>query len=122
MRILIVDDDLDDQMFMRWAIKEIAPGHECTIANNGCEAIAYIRKSTKYDIIFLDLNMPLMNGFDTLQTIRRIDDYKKVPVVVVSTSKNRSDIDRCKCLGATNYIVKPGCFHEMINELKTFLG
>ena len=121
MRILIVDDDIDDQLIIRWAIREIIPKHECTIANNGEEAMEYIETAVPYDIVLLDLNMPVMNGFDTLKTIKQIDGYKEVPVIIMSTSRSHYDIERSKRLGASKYIQKPGTFSELVDELKQLL-
>jgi len=62
-RILLVDDDVDDQVYFLDAINEINPSMECKLANNGLEALQSIKILPAFDIIFLDLNMPIMNGF-----------------------------------------------------------
>jgi CheY-like chemotaxis protein len=121
MRILLIEDDTDDQMIMRFAIERVIPTYECTIANNGREAIGYVESDSPYDIVLIDLNMPLMNGFETLKIIKKIDQYKNVPVVIVSTSRSKYDIDRSKRLGATHYIIKPDTLPELVDELKYVL-
>ncbi|MFT3910951.1 MAG: response regulator [Ferruginibacter sp.] len=120
-RILIIDDDIDDQMIILSAIKLIGPAYECEFASNGTEAIEYAEQSMPYDIVLIDLNMPLMNGFDTLRILRSIKLYDDVPLVIISTSNNNYDMDRAKQLGANRYIIKPDTFPGLVNELKLAL-
>lgn len=118
-KILLVDDDIDDQMIISSAIKLIDPNHEFIFASNGIEAIEYIEKLPPFDIVLIDLNMPLMNGFDTLKNIKMIN--RETPVVMISTSGFKYHIERCKYLGAASYIVKPNSFDELVKELKQVL-
>jgi CheY-like chemotaxis protein len=120
-RILLVDDDIDDQMIVRSAIQMLDPSHDCTFANNGKEAIEFLEGIFAFDIVILDLNMPLMNGFDTLKAIRASAILKDLPVVVISTSGFKYDIERCIRYGASRYIIKPDTFPALMNELKNVL-
>ena len=118
-RILLVDDDIDDQMIIQSAIEMIDPSHDCTFASNGREAIEYLERAAPFDIVLLDLNMPLMNGFDTLRNIKQLNRH--IPVVIISTSSLTYDIERCNRLGADRYIVKPDTFPLLVDELKHVL-
>ena len=118
-RILIVDDDVDDQLLIQRAILEVTSEHYFIIANNGNEAINLVEQHKHFDIVLLDLNMPLMNGFDTLKIIKQLNS--DIPVVIISTSSLTYDIERCKRLGADQYIVKPDTFTSLVNKLKHVL-
>lgn len=121
-KILLVDDDLDDQMILQSAIQMIEPSHACSFASNGREALEYLETGGPYDLILLDLNMPLMNGFNTLETIKTMVRYKNIPAVIISTSTLSQDIERCKRHGASKYIVRPDNFRALLSELQYVLG
>lgn len=117
-RILLVDDDVDDQLYFRDAINEISPEVHCEIANNGREAMEQIEIPPPPDLIFLDLNMPIMNGYEFLSTIKKTPQYKNIPVVIVTTSKSKQDIELSKELGASLFFTKPSSFSILCNKLK----
>ena len=117
-RILLVDDDVDDQVYFLDAINEINPAMECKLANNGLEALQSIKIPPPFDIIFLDLNMPIMNGFECLSSLKKQEQYKNIPVVIFTTSKNFHDIERTKELGASLFFTKPTSFNTLCNKLK----
>jgi CheY-like chemotaxis protein len=120
-KVLLVDDDLDDQLFVREAIEKIAPLMDYTVANNGKEALLHIQYTALFDIIIIDINMPLMNGFEVLKKIKAIDHYKNIPVIVLSASTDKFDLQRAKRFGAAHYIVKPHTLAELKAELKIIL-
>ncbi|MFT3908408.1 MAG: response regulator [Ferruginibacter sp.] len=117
-RILLVDDDVDDQVYFLDAINEINPSMECKLANNGLEALQSIKILPPFDIIFLDLNMPIMNGFECLSSLKKSEAYKNIPVVIFTTSKNFNDIERTKELGASLFLTKPTSFNTLCDKLK----
>ncbi len=117
-RILLVDDDADDQLYFLDAISEISPDLECRVANNGVEALIKIQVPPPFDVIFLDLNMPIMNGFECLSNLKLLDNYRDIPVVIFTTSKNSQDIQRTKELGASLYFTKPTSFSMLCSKLK----
>jgi len=105
--ILLIDDDEDDQFIFLAAIKESVPGYECRISNNGPEGlIALNSSSSKPEIIFLDLNLPLMNGFEFLILLKTEVKLSGIPVIIFSTSDNPSDKKRARDLGALRFITK----------------
>ena len=121
-KILLVDDDTDDQLFFVDAIKELIPTVECSIANNGIEAIEYLDKVPPPPaLIFLDLNMPFMNGFECLAELKKRNEYKKIPVVIFSTSNHPIDKERTIAMGAKIFLTKPPDFIVLKNKLHDIL-
>ena len=105
--LMIVDDDKDDRFFFRNAVKEIDPSYECLEAQDGLEALEKLRKAdTLPHFIFLDLNMPIMNGKECLMELKKDEKLKNIPVIIYSTSNYKEDIDSTRELGAVYYLTK----------------
>ena len=121
-RILLVDDDKDDQEMFCEALAEIYPSINCAIANNGLEALQIAQEPPPYELIFLDLNMPKMDGFECLRRFREIKSYQQVPIIIVSTSDDHNQKLRCKSLGASDYFTKSTSFEPLIRKLRTVLS
>ncbi len=91
--LMIVDDDKDDRFFFRSAIRKNNPTFECIEAENGVDALEQLRKAEQLpDFIFLDLNMPKMDGRECLKELKKDKTLKKIPVIIYSTSTKLSDI------------------------------
>lgn len=121
--ILLVDDDLDDCQFFTEALDLISTQHILKILNNGLQLVNYMNdlNNDKPHIIFLDLNMPLMNGIETLKEIRQNRIYKDVSVIIYSTSSSEKDIEETLIYGANIYIKKPNDFHELKERIANVL-
>ena len=120
--ILLVDDDEDDQLLFIDAIREIDKSIKCSVANDGLEAILSLQtKSPVPDLIFLDLNMPKMNGYQCLAQIKNEMMFKEIPIVIYTTSRIESDRDRTLKMGASYFLTKPSDFSELIDELTRIL-
>jgi len=118
-KILLVDDDPDDQLFFIDAVKELIPAIECNIANNGKEALHQLQEfSSPPSLIFLDLNMPYMNGFECLTELRKVNQYKEIPVIILSTSNNPNDKERTIAMGANFFVTKPPDLHVLKSKLQ----
>lgn len=121
-KILLVDDDLDDQLFFVDAIKELESTIDCGIANNGLEALDHLDKvPPPPSIIFLDLNMPLMNGFECLAQLKKNHSYKEIPVIIFTTSNHPVDEERTLAMGAKMFFTKPSDFNALKNKLKSII-
>jgi len=121
--LLLVDDDIDDQDIFRTALSQVAQSVVFTTANNGEEALRQLNGNTPYpDIIFLDINMPVMNGFDTLARIKKQESLKHIPVFIYSTSVRPEDIVRAHEMGARNCIKKPSGFMEVCEFINALLN
>ena len=118
--ILLIDDDSDDQEIFSNALKRSDRSVSCVFANDGIHALEKINaeKSFVPDFIFIDLNMPRMNGQECLMNIKKIDKLKNIPVYIYSTLADPLTIAANKKLGAKDFIVKP----KTISELTTVLS
>jgi len=120
--ILLVDDDLDDQVIFLDALTEIAKQVTCKIANNGVEAFKILQRMTPPpSIIFLDLNMPFMNGFECLGLIKKDEAYKRIPMVILTTSNDPVDEARAKGLGAQLFFTKTPDFNLLKSTIMDVL-
>lgn len=121
--LFVVDDDLDDLMLFEDAINEIDPSVEIATAVNGVDALQKLggELSRSPDFIFIDLNMPLMNGIQCLQEIKKIPELAQIPVIIYSTSSYEKDIIQTMNYGAFHYIVKPFSFQELCDKLRRVL-
>jgi CheY-like chemotaxis protein len=117
-KVLLVDDDVDDQYLFTEALKAIYPTIECMIANNGREAISQLGScSPMPTLIFLDLNMPLMNGYECMAELRKNTAFRHLPVVVYTTSNKTTELKRITEMGAKVFLTKLSNFNILKNEL-----
>lgn len=121
--VLLVDDDADDRELFADAIAEIDANVEILILDGGKKLLEFLfAKNQKLpDILFLDINMPVKNGFECLEEIRAHETTKNLCVIMFSTSHGRFDVDKSYALGADGYIQKPFSISEMRNVLKKTL-
>jgi CheY-like chemotaxis protein len=130
--MLYVEDEESDVYFMRRAFRRSGVGWQLHTVCDGREAVAYLLGHGKYsdrklypkpDILLLDLNLPLVSGFEVLTALRAEPEYVNLPVVVFSSSGRPEDRHRASELGANGYILKPSSgsdFHLTVDELSTF--
>jgi len=106
---LLVDDDLDDQEVFLMTLEKINKNITCLTANNGVEALSLLTAQDSFvpDYIFLDVNMPKMNGIECLKNIKSIAHLSNCKVFMYSTTSETSVLEKSKTLGATDFIVKP---------------
>ena len=119
--ILLVDDDPDDNMYHQIIINEMNIVNRIDIALNGLEALAYLKKENQPppELIFLDINMPKMNGWEFLDQYKHLDKKQKARVVIMilTTSANPDDIKRAKEIeDVTGFETKP-LTKEMLTEI-----
>jgi CheY-like chemotaxis protein len=117
-KILLVDDDEDDQMIFGDALRQIDPGIEYFVAKNGEEALLLLRNKLNPDTIFLDLNMPVMNGCECMAEIKKDPDLNKIPIIIYTTSSLPDDKKRSKETGAQLFLRKPNTFVILKAELE----
>jgi len=105
---LLVDDDEDDKEIFCIALEKIDPAIDCITASDGREALSILSdESFTPDFIFLDLNMPRMDGKECLKEIRKKSRLNHIPVIIFTTSSAEKDKEETKQLGANSFITKP---------------
>jgi DNA-binding NtrC family response regulator len=121
-RVLLIDDDEDDQELFLLAMKEIAASIECITLDNARSALTQLEnRALIADVIFLDLNMPAMTGQQFLTELNKREVLSRIPVIILSTSANTETINQAKVLGAKSFITKPSNFTELKNILHRIL-
>jgi CheY-like chemotaxis protein len=118
----LIDDDVDDQDIFILALEEVDSTIRCHLASDGVEALQKLKEEKNFrpDYIFLDLNIPRMNGRQCLAAIKEVDFLRDIPVVMYSTSSDQKDITETKQLGAADYIVKPNTVSALADILARF--
>jgi CheY-like chemotaxis protein len=114
--VLLVEDDLNDIFLVKRAFKMARLITPLQVVTDGADAVSYLRGEGKYadrdahplpKLIVMDIKMPRLNGFEVLQWIKQSGPLRRIPIVIVSSSNNPSDINRAYELGANAYMVKP---------------
>jgi CheY-like chemotaxis protein len=125
--ILIADDDADDRMMAKDALEECRLANHTHFVENGVELLAYLRQQGRFaesgtaprpGLILLDLNMPKMDGREALREIKADPSLRRIPVVVMTTSKAEEDIYRTYDLGVSSYVAKPVTFEGLVEVMK----
>jgi len=127
--ILLVEDNPGDVRLTLEVFKEAKLANKINAVEDGVEAMAYLRREGKYanavrpDVILLDLNLPRMDGREVLKEIKRDEDFKSIPVVILTTSRAEEDILRSYNSHANCYITKPvdlGQFMKVVESIEDF--
>ena len=124
--ILVAEDDPDDQFFIQRELKKLAFPVHVHFVNDGEQTIAYLSALDKPDcpfpkpdVMFVDLKMPRLNGFELLEWMRKNGLCERILTVVVSSSGLQEDIDKAYDLGANAYLVKPATLQEYVKLFRT---
>jgi CheY-like chemotaxis protein len=125
--ILLVEDDQVDVMTVQRAFKRNNIINPLTVVGNGREALEYLRHQGAYadqsafptpGIILMDINMPLMNGIECLKEIKADEHLRKLPVIMLTTSKEECDRVESFRLSVAGYIIKPVEFEKFVEAVK----
>ena len=123
-KILLVEDDPDDREIITDAFKNIHAEHLLHFESNGENALGYVNEMFETNrlpsLIVMDLNMPKMNGTQTLKLLKTDPRFEKIPVIILSTSLNELEKKQCLELGAHSYVIKPVYFQESIDTAQSF--
>ena len=118
-KILVVDNDLRNIFAMTALLKR---GHaDVTIVESGADALAALEQIPDMDIVLMDVTMPVMDGYDTIRSIRRIDHFKSLPIIAVTGKATAGERQRCLDAGATDYVPKPVDTAELLAVLRPWL-
>lgn len=118
-KVILVDDDEDDRFLFKEAFQGLKLNTELALFENGQEFIDYLGTTTDGlpEIVFLDLNMPLINGLECLRHLRKFDKFKDIFVAIYSTSSSEKDMRDTLRHGANIYIQKPNNFTTLTNVI-----
>jgi CheY-like chemotaxis protein len=123
--ILMADDDADDRMLTKEALEESRVLNDLRFVEDGEELMAFLKREGQYadaprpGLILLDLNMPRKDGREALKEIKADPDLRRIPVVVMTTSKAEEDIFKSYDLGASSFITKPVTFDRLVELMRT---
>ncbi len=113
--ILLVDDDFDDRFLFEEALSVAGPDIRLQTAIDGVDALEQLKQGHRPDVIFMDVNMPRMNGIDCLRELQRTP-LRDIPVIMYSTSSHYKQ--ECEECGANDYIEKPNDFEQLCAKLR----
>lgn len=124
MRILLIDDNRDHANILQWVFEKTGRHDEFTYFGDGLSALAYLKeqaalKSQPPDLIFLDFNLPRLDGREVLRLLKAEETTKSIPVVVVSSSERDEDVRRAYELGASRYVSKSEILEDVTPMLKS---
>jgi two-component system chemotaxis response regulator CheY len=118
--ILIVDDSKTVRNLVAFIMKK--EGFKVVTAEDGLDGLEKLYSSEKIDLIISDINMPRMDGFTFIKSVREQDAYRDIPIVVLSTEGQEKDIQAGMSIGANMYMVKPAQPEKMLKNVKMLLG
>lgn len=126
LNIFLADDDIDDCQFFESTLAQVCQEAKLSIVHEGKALLELLSsKSFLPDLIVLDLNMPVMDGYDCMKNIKCNEDYKNIPVVILTTSSYQADIERLALMGANLFLTKPQSYNELkgiVQQIMLVLG
>ena len=123
LNILLAENDADDRILIQEAVESSQARCEIHWVENGEVALQYLRAEGRYadqsqkalpDLIMLDLNMPVMDGWETLEALKADTHLSSIPVIFLTTSETADDVRRAYRMGASSYITKPASFDALV--------
>ncbi|MEX0653377.1 MAG: HAMP domain-containing protein [Phycisphaeraceae bacterium] len=117
--VLVVDDDVRNIFAMSSVLEPF--GMRVEAAENGRDAIEYVKNNPRVDVILMDIMMPEMDGYDTICAIRRLPEFRSLPIIALTAKAMKGDRDRCIQAGASDYIAKPVDTGQLLLMLRTWL-
>lgn len=118
--ILIVDDSKTVRNLVAFIMKK--EGFKVVTAEDGLDGLEKLYSSERVDLIISDINMPRMDGFTFIKSVREQDAYRDIPIVVLSTEGQEKDIQAGLSIGANMYMVKPAQPEKMVKNIKMLIG
>lgn len=119
--ILLVDDDEIIRLKFKKVCKDLNVNHSIVEAENGEKALAVL-KDHHFDLIVSDLKMPVMNGIEFIKEVKKVDEFKNIPIVVMTTSTEHEDMESCNGLNIEGYFIKSLNFSEYKIEVSSIVN
>lgn len=125
LRILLADDDEDDQLMISSLFRQYCPEFQLICVENGHELVQFLEQPYQQapSLILLDLNMPILSGFETLRYLKSSELFRCIPVIILTTSEEPDDIRQSYTLGANAFLTKPAshaCLKDLVINLRNF--
>ncbi|MDP3830525.1 MAG: response regulator, partial [Ignavibacteriaceae bacterium] len=117
-KILLVEDYKHSQIIVTRLLKK-NNFSSIVVVENGAEAVEQVKKQ-KFDIILMDMQMPVMNGFEATERIRKMPEYNETPIIALTAFAMKGDREKCLEAGATDYVPKPIDSQEFIEKVKYY--
>ncbi|ACV63762.1 GAF sensor hybrid histidine kinase [Desulfofarcimen acetoxidans DSM 771] len=118
-KILLVDDDMRNVFALTVALEKY--GAKVLFAENGKDGINVLNKNPGIDLVLMDIMMPEMDGYEAIQTIRRMPEYKTLPVIALTAKAMKNDREKCISVGASDYICKPVNVEQLLSLIQVWL-
>lgn len=119
--VIIIDDDEDDREILLQAINDVCPSASCTLYNDSENALQeLINETVCPDAIFLDINMPKLNGIEFLELIKTIDYLKEIAIIIYSTTP-LIEVSKSKLLKVSGLLEKPDSYGHLVEDLRKVL-
>lgn len=123
LKILLIEDDMIEVMKMNRTVSSLKLNHEIVEANDGEEALKILnQKDSLPDIILLDLNMPKINGIEFLKILKKDENLKYIPTIILTTSNNQKDLLECYKIGIAGYVLKPLKYEDYVSKIQKLLA
>ena len=124
LQLFLIDDDLDDQEIFSIALQHIDETIQCQMANDGVDALQKLKNTPFFnpDFIFIDINMPRMNGMDCLKQMKELGISRNAKIIMYSTTSDPKMIEQSKQLGASDFMIKPTSLIRLQENLTKKLG
>jgi CheY-like chemotaxis protein len=120
---ILIDDDRDDQEIFVAAVQDVNPQVKVSVNDNAERMLNELRETANLpDLIFLDINMPKMDGFEFMLNMQRDIRLRKVRVVFYTTTNRPEQIEKANALGATGFITKTNSYAELCDALQKYLA
>jgi CheY-like chemotaxis protein len=121
--IYFIDDDEEDALLFDSVVQSLNPSIRFVAFTHGHEALKALSTGREMpDVIFLDINMPLINGFECLTFLKTHPPLKSIPVIMFTTSRREKDLETCLSLGADYYVTKPNSYMELDQIVREFFS
>jgi len=129
-RILLAEDNENDVELTLAALRKTRLANQVDIVRDGAEALSYLRRQERYvnrppghpAVVLLDLKMPRVDGLEVLRQLKSDSELKVIPVVVLTSSREETDLVRSYALGVNAYVVKPAEFHDFVAAVNLLGG
>ena len=120
--ILLIEDNFLEIMKLKRTLSLLELNHTLSEAKDAEIALDILKNTNRYpDLILLDLNMPKISGIEFLDILKKSEDFRHIPTVILTTSDNKSDLEECYKLGISGYILKPLKYEDYVKKMDAVL-